>query len=194
MRQTLSCKYLYLVLATFIQPTMSAGRTNAAALTGGYPPFFPRNRRQLGRCRWVRRWHVQDDSNLDKHRTWDTWIRTLALRTALGSLHSPIHPVAEYYDERRGEREAGQCRPSLVRSRDTEPTARTDELTPYSIQEALRMYLQPIKNDDPKLDFYTMYKRETLEYDTEYMQKYNEDLNTTLIFVRFCLPTIIMRR
>ena len=56
-----------------------------------------------------------------------------------------------------------------------------------SIQEALRMYLQPIKNDDPKLDFYTMYKRETMEYDTEYMQKYNEDLNTTLIFV--CLPT-----
>ena len=46
------------------------------------------------------------------------------------------------------------------------------------------MYLQPIKNDDPQLDFYTMYKRETMEYDTEYMQKYNEDLNTTLIFVR----------
>ena len=50
------------------------------------------------------------------------------------------------------------------------------------------MYLQPIKNDDPKLDFYTMYKRETMEYDTEYMQKYNEDLNTTLIFVRFSIP------
>jgi len=30
-----------------------------------------------------------------------------------------------------------------------------------------------------------MYKRETTEYDTEYMQNYNEDLNTTLIFVRF---------
>jgi len=49
------------------------------------------------------------------------------------------------------------------------------------------MYLQPIKNDDPQLDFYTMYKRETMEYDTEYMQKYNEDLNTTLIFVGFCV-------
>ena len=59
------------------------------------------------------------------------------------------------------------------------------KLTRDSIQEALRMYFQPIKNDDPKLDFYTMYKRETTEYDTEYMQKYNEDLNTTLIFVRF---------
>jgi hypothetical protein len=64
------------------------------------------------------------------------------------------------------------------------------------------MYLQPIKNDDPKLDFYTMYKldfytmykRETTEYDTEYMQKYNEDLNTTLIFVRFCVPFTTKQR
>ena len=47
------------------------------------------------------------------------------------------------------------------------------------------MYFQPIKNDDPKLDFCTMYKRETMEYDIECMQKYNEDLNTTLIFGRF---------
>ena len=44
----------------------------------------------------------------------------------------------------------------------------------------------PIKNDDPQLDFYSIYEWKTLEYDTEYMQKYNEDLNTTLIFVRFC--------
>ena len=65
---------------------------------------------------------------------------------------------------------------------------RDQRLTPDSIQEALRMYFQPIKTNDPKLDFYTMYKRETMEYDTEYMQKYNEDLNTTLIFVRFWVP------
>ena len=63
----------------------------------------------------------------------------------------------------------------------------TDKLTlAHSIQEAFRIYFQPIKHDDPKLDFYTMYKRETMEYDTQYMEKYNEDLNTTLIFVRFC--------
>ena len=31
-----------------------------------------------------------------------------------------------------------------------------------------------------------MYKRGTVEYDTKCMQKYNEDLNATLIFVRFC--------
>jgi len=52
------------------------------------------------------------------------------------------------------------------------------------------MYLQPIKNDDPRLDFYTMYKRETMEYDTDYMQKHNEDLNTTLIFVRSCILSV----
>ena len=68
------------------------------------------------------------------------------------------------------------------------------ELTLSSIQEALRLYFQPIKNDDPQLDFYTMYKRETTEYDTEYMAKHNEDLNTTLIFVRFCVPLVAAQR
>jgi hypothetical protein len=56
------------------------------------------------------------------------------------------------------------------------------------------MYFQPIKNDDPKLDFYTMYKRETTEYDSESMQKHNEDLNTTLIFVRFSVEIISIQR
>jgi hypothetical protein len=75
----------------------------------------------------------------------------------------------------------------MVRFRNAESVEGTDQLTSDSIQEALRMYLQPIKHDDPKLDFYTIYKRETTEYDTEYMQKHNEDLNTTLIFVGFCI-------
>ena len=58
----------------------------------------------------------------------------------------------------------------MVRSSEAKSDARVNQLTPvHSIQEALRMYLQPIKNDDPKLDFYTMYKRETTEYDGEYM-------------------------
>ena len=54
------------------------------------------------------------------------------------------------------------------------------------------MYLQPIKNDDPQLDFYATYKRETVEYDTEYMQKHNEDLNTTLIFVRIWIQLVVI--
>ena len=56
--------------------------------------------------------------------------------------------------------------------------------TGSSLQEALRSFFQPIKTGDPRLDFYTMYKREATEYDTDYVKKYDEDLNTTLIFVR----------
>ena len=44
------------------------------------------------------------------------------------------------------------------------------------------------QSEDPHLDFYTMYKGEATEYDTEYMKKYNEDLNTNLIFVCFRFP------
>ena len=80
----------------------------------------------------------------------------------------------------------------MVRSRDSELTTTTNKLTPRSIRDALRTYLQPLKNDDPQLDFYTMYKREADEYDNVYIQKYNEDLNTTLIFVRFSFPVIVM--
>ena len=57
-------------------------------------------------------------------------------------------------------------------------------LTGPSLQDALRTFFQPIKTDDSRLDFYTMYKREATEYDTDYVKKYDEDLNTTLIFVR----------
>ena len=55
--------------------------------------------------------------------------------------------------------------------------------TIYSFQDALRTFFQPIKNDDARIDFYTMYKREATEYDTDYVKKYDEDLNTTPTFV-----------
>lgn len=50
------------------------------------------------------------------------------------------------------------------------------------------MYFREIKNEDLPLDFYAVYKREATEYDAGYVQKHNEDLNTTLVFVRFCSP------
>jgi hypothetical protein len=53
-----------------------------------------------------------------------------------------------------------------------------------SFQDALRAFFQPLKTDDPRLNFYTIYKREATEYDMDYVKKYDEDLNTTLIFVR----------
>jgi len=77
---------------------------------------------------------------------------------------------------------------------DAKSIANANELTPDSIQDALRMFLPPIKTDDPQVDFYNMYKREMMEYDAEYMKKYNEDLNTTLIFVSFYIPFTTIRR
>jgi hypothetical protein len=60
-----------------------------------------------------------------------------------------------------------------------------------SLQDALRTFFQPIKADDARVDFYTMYKREATEYDTDYVKKYDEDLNTTLIFVRCLLFALV---
>ena len=57
-------------------------------------------------------------------------------------------------------------------------------LTRRSLQDALRIFFQPIKTEDPRVDFYTVYKKESAEHDAEYVKKYDDDLNTTLIFVR----------
>jgi hypothetical protein len=37
---------------------------------------------------------------------------------------------------------------------------------------------------DPRGDFFQLYKREAEEYDKDFVKKYDEDANTTLIFVR----------
>ena len=44
--------------------------------------------------------------------------------------------------------------------------------------------MPPLKSDEARTDFYAVYKRESMEYDTNYVKKYDEDLNTTLVFVR----------
>ena len=53
------------------------------------------------------------------------------------------------------------------------------------------MFFQPIKNDDPRVDFYTVYEREAAQYDIDYIKKYDDDLNTTLIFVRRLSCTLV---
>lgn len=57
-------------------------------------------------------------------------------------------------------------------------------LNEHSFQDALKAFFQPIKGEDPRLDFYAMYRREASVYDEDHIIKYDEDLNTTLIFVR----------
>jgi len=41
----------------------------------------------------------------------------------------------------------------------------------------------PSAQEDPRAKFYDVYRREAEEYDREFIKKYDEDLNTTLIFV-----------
>jgi len=127
----------------------------------------------------------------DKHHAQYAWTWVLAFLTTFQNTSSlPSTAAVGYYDEWRGEAEIGQNRPPMVRFGVTGPPTRTNGLISDSIQDALRMFLLPIKNDDPQLDFYTMYKQETMEYDTENMKNHNEDLNITLIFVRACIPLV----
>ena len=51
---------------------------------------------------------------------------------------------------------------------------RTSLTSLNSIEEALRIYFQPIKKDDSQLDFPHYLRRETMEYDSEYTSKYDE--------------------
>ena len=59
-----------------------------------------------------------------------------------------------------------------------------------SVRDALKAFFKPIKSDNPLLDFYSAYNEEASEFDVEYIKKYDEDLNTTLIFVchLLCVP------
>ena len=42
----------------------------------------------------------------------------------------------------------------------------------------------PQPTEDHRTKFYELYRREADEYDREFIKRYDEDLNTTLIFVR----------
>ena len=46
--------------------------------------------------------------------------------------------------------------------------------------------------EDHRSEFYKHYRREAEEYDREFMEKYDEDLNTTLIFVSSVLYSVQM--
>ena len=43
----------------------------------------------------------------------------------------------------------------------------------------------PQTQEDHRAKFYERYRHEAEEYDREFIKKYDEDLNTTLIFVSF---------
>ena len=46
-----------------------------------------------------------------------------------------------------------------------------------------RIHDLPLTQEDHRARFYEYYRKEAKEYDRVFMKKYDEDLNTTLIFV-----------
>jgi len=54
---------------------------------------------------------------------------------------------------------------------------------PTSLHSALKEFLEPLRTNDPRTDFFAAYRRESEEFDRDYARKYDDDLNTSLIFV-----------
>ena len=67
------------------------------------------------------------------------------------------------------------------------PTAIGHSSRRASVQDALRLFFQPTKTGDLWADFYSAYQKEAAEYDAHFVKQYDEDLNTTLIFVSLSL-------
>lgn len=53
----------------------------------------------------------------------------------------------------------------------------------HSLRSLFKEFCKPLKTNDPQSDFYAFYRRESKEFDREYIDKYDRDLSTSLIFV-----------
>lgn len=69
----------------------------------------------------------------------------------------------------------------------------------FSLEEALLKALPSLlpnllgTTKNPRVEFYDKFQCEADEYDRDFMKKYDEDLNTTLIFVSgSCIPASIL--
>ena len=60
---------------------------------------------------------------------------------------------------------------------------------PYSLHSVLKEFLDPLRSNDPRADFFAVYRKEADEFDRGYAKKYDEDLNTSLIFVSRTVST-----
>ena len=59
------------------------------------------------------------------------------------------------------------------------------------LEDALRSALKSVLGGtgpgvNPRMEFYNKFQREMEEHDRDFEKKYDEDLNTTLIFVSIC--------
>ncbi|KAF9643512.1 hypothetical protein BDM02DRAFT_1442062 [Thelephora ganbajun] len=55
-------------------------------------------------------------------------------------------------------------------------------IDPKCLHSALKEFFDPLRTNDPRTDFYAVYRRESADFDRDYAGKYDEDLNTSLIF------------
>jgi len=67
-----------------------------------------------------------------------------------------------------------------------------------SLHSALKEFFEPLRTNDSRADFFAIYRKESDEFDRDYTRKYDEDLNTSLIFVSFtsvfsCALSLITR-
>ena len=53
----------------------------------------------------------------------------------------------------------------------------------FSLHLALKEFFEPLRTNDPRTDFFAIYRKESADFDRDYARKYDEDLNTSLIFV-----------
>jgi len=65
-----------------------------------------------------------------------------------------------------------------------------------SLHLALREFFEPLRTHDPRTDFFAIYRKESADFDRDYARKYDEDLNTSLIFVsdsiRICFRSALI--
>ena len=52
-----------------------------------------------------------------------------------------------------------------------------------SLHSALKEFFEPLRTNNPRADFFAVYRKESSDFDRENAKKYDEDLNTSLIFV-----------
>ena len=63
----------------------------------------------------------------------------------------------------------------------------------HSFYSALKEFFDPVKTNDPRTDFFAVYRKKSGEFDRDYVEKYDGDLNTSLIFVGDTLPLFFVQ-
>lgn len=73
----------------------------------------------------------------------------------------------------------------MVRASHFDGCRNRDSSSHHSLHSSLKEFIEPLRTGNPRADFFTVYRKESDVYDREYARKYDEDLNTSLIFVSF---------